>query len=109
MTYKEKLLDPRWQKKRLEVLSRDNFTCQLCVENHNSLYVHHKTYVWGKDPWDYDIINLVTLCYDCHKLETQSKEDIKIMINNLQMDGIPLLHISEDIKNKIYLKHNFNG
>ena len=24
MTYKEKLLDPRWQKKRLQILDRDN-------------------------------------------------------------------------------------
>jgi len=28
MTYKEKLLDPRWQKKRLEVLERDGWACR---------------------------------------------------------------------------------
>ena len=30
MGYSEKLKDPRWQKKRLEILERDNFRCQYC-------------------------------------------------------------------------------
>ena len=37
------------------------------------------------------------------------KVELNEMIKNLQNDGIPLLHITQDFKNKIYLKHNFNG
>ena len=29
-TYTELLKDPRWQKKRLEIYERDNFTCNQC-------------------------------------------------------------------------------
>ena len=32
MKYSEKLRDPRWQKARLKVLERDNWTCVNCGE-----------------------------------------------------------------------------
>lgn len=31
------------------------------------LHVHHKHYIKGKEPWDYDDSALITLCADCHK------------------------------------------
>jgi len=66
MTYKEKLLDPRWQKKRLQILDRDNFTCQCCADNTRTLNVHHKSYF--NNPWDVDNAELITYCSDCHLL-----------------------------------------
>jgi hypothetical protein len=30
------------------------------------LEVHHTYYERGRDPWDYPINSLVTLCYACH-------------------------------------------
>lgn len=66
MNYKEKLQDPRWQKKRLEILSRDSFTCQHCGSEKKTLHVHHVNYEKGKEPWDYPNHNFVTLCQDCH-------------------------------------------
>jgi hypothetical protein len=66
MTYKEKLLDPRWQKKRLQILDRDNFTCQCCGDNTRTLNVHHKSYL--NNPWDIDNTELITYCSDCHVL-----------------------------------------
>jgi hypothetical protein len=67
MTYSEKLKDPRWQKKRLEILSRDNFECQICLNNKLTLHVHHKKYISGVDPWDYENNFLMTICEECHK------------------------------------------
>jgi hypothetical protein len=67
MTYSEKLKDPRWQKKRLEVLQRDGFTCCDCSDTKKTLHVHHKSYSKGRDPWDYPDDNFSTLCEDCHK------------------------------------------
>lgn len=64
--YKEKLLDPRWQKKRLLIFNRDKFTCQLCGDNKNTLHVHHKKY-YG-EPWDVGNLDLITLCCHCHLL-----------------------------------------
>ena len=37
-----------------------------------ALYVHHKYYVNGKNPWEYDNDALVTLCQDCHCNEHKS-------------------------------------
>jgi 5-methylcytosine-specific restriction endonuclease McrA len=65
MTYSEKLKDPRWQKKRLEILQRDNFTCCNCKRKDKELHVHHVVYIRGLDPWEYDQ-SLLTLCSECH-------------------------------------------
>lgn len=67
MTYAEKLLDPRWQKKRLEILNRDNFTCQYCNDKEKTLMVHHTYYEKNKEPWEATNDHLITLCSDCHK------------------------------------------
>ena len=66
-TYSDKLKSPKWQKKRLEILSRDKFTCKLCKDTETQLHVHHKYYEDGCDPWEYPNTALVTLCADCHK------------------------------------------
>lgn len=67
MTYSEKLKDPRWQKKRLKVLERDDFTCQVCGDDKKTLHVHHKKYS-AKNPYDEPMQNLLTLCCYCHQL-----------------------------------------
>lgn len=73
--YYEKLKDPRWQKKRLEVFQRDKFTCQKCFDDENNLTlnIHHLHYEKGKDPWDYPLESLVTLCEECHAEEFEGK------------------------------------
>lgn len=64
-TYPEKLRDPRWQKKRLEIMERDGFRCRICHSEEETLNVHHIVYRSG-DPWDAASKNLVTLCENCH-------------------------------------------
>lgn len=66
MTYSEKLKHPFWQKKRLEILQRDNWCCQLCSDNNTNLQVHHKVYISGREPWDYENEVLITVCQHCH-------------------------------------------
>lgn len=66
MTYSEKLRDPRWQKRRLEIMNLDEFTCRLCANNEKTLNVHHLIYRPGADPWDYPDNHLITLCESCH-------------------------------------------
>lgn len=67
--YSEKLRDPRWQKKRLEIMSRDDFKCVVCEHDEITLNVHHTFYRKGADPWDYPNSSLVTLCERCHSDE----------------------------------------
>jgi len=65
-TYSEKLKSPMWQKQRLSILNRDNFTCQKCNCTDTQLHVHHYKYISGRDPWEYEDDNFVTLCKYCH-------------------------------------------
>lgn len=81
MSYYLKLKDPRWQKKRLEILQRDEFCCNYCGDEESELHVHHHYYVYGKEIWDYEDDALSTLCSKCHNLET---ERIRITKENLR-------------------------
>ena len=81
-SYSEKLLDPRWQRKRLEILQRDGFKCVDCGDETKTLHVHHCYYDNATDgPWDYPDHSLVTLCVDCHE---QEEDEIRIWRGMLQ-------------------------
>lgn len=67
MDYKEQIKHPNWQKKRLEILERDNFTCQECGVENKTLHVHHFNYIQNKKIWEYNNEMLITLCENCHK------------------------------------------
>ena len=86
-TYSDKLKDPRWQKKRLEIMQRDEFMCQCCYDTESMLTVHHKYYIHGKDPWDYPDELLITLCNNCHATEESSKGIITDLPRVLLSDG----------------------
>lgn len=73
--YAAKLRDPRWQKKRLEIFERDNWTCQNCGDKKQTLVVHHKMYLPGLEPWEYPSKYLTTFCSDCHPVKYMQPED----------------------------------
>ena len=87
MTYKEQLLHPNWQRKRLEVLQRADFKCERCEDGDTTLHVHHKHYVKGRLAWEYDNSELVALCVPCHEEEGQSMADRAALIARLHSDG----------------------
>jgi hypothetical protein len=66
MTYSEKLRDPRWQKKRLQIFSRDGFKCISCNDPDTELQVHHLKY--QGEPWEAPDEFLITLCRHCHSI-----------------------------------------
>lgn len=74
--YSEKLKDPRWQKKRLDVFGRDRWCCQICGNNKITLNVHHLYYAKDKDPWEYPLSAFETLCEDCH---TKDRDTMKCL------------------------------
>lgn len=86
--YSEKLKDPRWQRRRLEIMSRDGFSCVCCGRDDKTLNVHHCYYVRGREPWDYPDSSLVTVCEDCHASE-HSNRDIQAskLIGALRSQG----------------------
>lgn len=65
MNYSEKLKDPRWQKMRLEVFQRDEFSCVCCGNDKLTLHVHHTKY--KGDPWQALMEWLYTVCEFCHE------------------------------------------
>lgn len=69
MTYAEKLRHPNWQKVRLDIMNRDKWCCIKCGDSNSSLQVHHKIYIKGRDPWQYNFTDLETLCFRCHEKE----------------------------------------
>lgn len=92
--YAEKLKDPRWQKKRLLILERDQWTCQQCYDTESTLVVHHRRYLPDVEPWDYPENLLITLCKDCH-------EEERIKIPDIESDIIEILKekfLASDIK-----------
>lgn len=112
MTYKELLEDPLWIAKRHWIIRRDKYHCQNCkrlffpeilkaksvlsngirtqlkgeiyiiFEDLLNLQVHHKYYIKGNDPWEYQDDALITLCPECHKNEHE-KTEIPVFKNNV--------------------------
>jgi len=67
MDFKEQYRHPKWQKKRLDILKRDKFTCRSCGDKESTLNVHHRYYDKNKLLWEYKNDDLFTMCNDCHK------------------------------------------
>lgn len=60
-----------WRRLRAKMLVRDNYTCQCCGRVGGRLELDHivNRAVGGTD----DKANLQILCYQCHKIKTQSE------------------------------------
>jgi len=92
MTYSEKLRDPRWQKKRLEIYERAGWICEICGTANKSLNAHHVTYVKGRNPWEYRPELLQCLCETCHKereeLFRKITDSIKIALKDFPTERL---------------------
>lgn len=73
--------DPRWQRKRLEILNRDEFACRICGDTEMELHVHHLVYTRGHKPWEYENKHLLSVCKQCHGYIEQIKTDISAKLN----------------------------
>lgn len=91
MTYSEKLRDPRWQKKRLEVLSRNGFKCEGCDSTENTLHVHH-CYYMKADPWDYPDSAYKCLCEECHKNRQELELNIQKWLSVLSFEDLDSIY-----------------
>ena len=64
--YADKLLDPRWIKKREKIIKRDGYRCTVCGAE-KDLIVHHTFYYSTYPaPWEYPDNSLLTTCRECH-------------------------------------------
>jgi hypothetical protein len=93
--YSEKLKDPRWQKKRLEIFERDGWECRFCGDKRQSLTVHHRRYLPNTEPWDYPMELLVTLCLHCHEREYLYRSETEARLINALRDYFFVYEIEE--------------
>lgn len=92
--YTNLLKDPRWQKKRLEIMSRDQFKCTKCEDETEMLVVHHKYYDKARMPWEYPDKSLLTLCSSCHsQYHKDEREIIEGIIDNFKRSDFSLTDI----------------
>lgn len=75
MKYSDKFLDPRWQKKRLEILDLRGWACEICCNKEETLHVHHSIYFSNLEPWEYETTHLRVLCGTCHTEEHDEEEN----------------------------------
>lgn len=88
-SHSEQLKHKDWQRRRLEIFQRDNFTCQSsgCDKTNNTLEVHHVDYFSGKKLWEYPDDMLITLCHKCYNKE-QNRESLETgLATCLKMKG----------------------
>lgn len=88
MNYNEQLKSPLWQKKRLEIMQRDNFTCQGCGSTENQLHVHHYVYKEGLKAWEHDTKLLSTMCEKCHSIYHVSEKYFNVPFLKLSAKGL---------------------
>lgn len=113
LSYNEQIKSPHWQKRRLQILQRDNFTCQICGSTGKTLHVHHLCYRKDAKIWDYPDNTLITLCEDCHRMEheMQSENDYSVtnLINDLLISGFTnfeLVSILYKIAHESFVNNN---
>lgn len=74
--YSEKLKNPKWQKKRLEILNLHGFKCENCGCEDKELHIHHRFYLKGREVWQYDNDVFQVLCSDCHEKEHSKEKEV---------------------------------
>lgn len=94
MNYSEKLKDPRWQKKRLEILNAANWKCEEvdCGRSDLPLEVHHCQYISGIEPWQYDRDLLIALCKPCHERRQGVERSVHVALARI-MRHIPSVRL----------------
>jgi 5-methylcytosine-specific restriction endonuclease McrA len=74
--YRRLLQDPKWKIKASFIRKRDNHMCCHCGKKSHRLQVHHKKYIDGLMPWEYENELLESLCSTCHKKEHNIKPKV---------------------------------
>jgi hypothetical protein len=93
--YSETLKDPRWQKRRLEIMERDRWKCAFCGDKKTTLHVHHIKYERDRSPWAYDDLELITLCEQCHRAVHSKHPDVMRLVYMMLWFWVQLQHENE--------------
>lgn len=86
-SHSEQLQNPNWQKRRLFIFQRDNWSCKCCGNDKIQLEVHHLFYLENWKLWEYPDDWLLTLCNTCHKKEKTRDTIYMNLLNALKTKG----------------------
>ena len=110
MTYREQLKSPLWQRKRLEIIKRDEYKCTSCNSSDKKLHVHHNIYFNGKMAWEYENRHLYTLCDVCHKRQHEIIDELKIELSVFSPLALQhFLNLVKSTKYKASLSRNYDN
>lgn len=101
MTYSDKLKDPRWQKKRLEMFDQFEWQCCNCKSKVNELHLHHKFYLPNRDPWDYEDHYFSVLCSSCHIKEHKKKNPLYELIDSVLFNQLSDFDIYSELLSSV--------
>lgn len=87
-SYSEKLRDPRWQRRRREILKLAGYCCERCLSVDPPLNVHHRQYRDGAEPWDYADDELECLCEECHEEEHGFRKPLRLISANGVVEAV---------------------
>lgn len=104
-TYAEKMSDERWLRFRQEYLdsiSRETdygwrAECRNCgCETVGTLHVHHKRYIDGREPWEYEYSDLMALCKECHEYIHVTERRLRAFVISLSVAECENLNVLMD-------------
>ena len=91
MTYEEKLQTREWKEFREHVLEVKGFECENCRCTTERPHIHHKGYIRGREPWDYDVSEVQVLCGTCHDTIHKRRKEFEALFDSLQPETLALL------------------
>ena len=94
MTYSEKLREPRWQRRRLELFASAGWKCQECGSTTRNLQAHHCSYAPLIEPWDLPDSVMMVLCEVCHEHRQGFENTIRFEIGKI-MRNTPLPRLNK--------------
>jgi hypothetical protein len=80
--------NPRWQRRRLAIMKRDEFTCRYCGNETTELHIHHLIDLNGRNPWESEDDHLLTICATCQTDEENLKSDDHMLIGMFSLSGL---------------------
>jgi len=88
MEFKEQYKHPNWQKKRLEKLELEGFSCECCGDVETTLHVHHNAYIKGRFVWEYSNDQLSVLCESCHSNTHQKIDELRNSLSRISPHSV---------------------
>ncbi len=91
MDYDAKLKTPEWMEFRDHVLDVKGRECENCHCLAERPHIHHKGYVRGRDPWDYELSEVAVVCGECHGIIHRRRKEFEALFDSLEPATLAVL------------------